>query len=101
MCVSIDEISSLSNLRDFIHRELCAKENLLAEQYTLAETPLTRRQRQCGLQFTLRGPRGVRLGAIWIADFGTVYFYDAHGARYQKIRLKQRLVPDERELVAA
>lgn len=101
MCASIDDISSLCDLRAFVHRELCAKENLLSEQYVLVETPLMRRQRQCGLQFTLQGRRGVRLGAIWIADFGTVYFYDAHGARYQKIRLKQRLVPDERELAVA
>ena len=101
MCVSIEEISSLNDLRAFIHQELCAKENLLAGDYALVEAPLTRRQRQCGLQFTLQGRRGVRLGAIWIADFGTVYFYDAHGARYQKIRLKQRLVPEERGLAAA
>ena len=98
---SIDEIRSLDDLRAFIHRTLCEKENLLADQYVLTELPLSRRQRQCGLQFTLQGPRSLRLGAIWVADFNTVYFYDARGARYLKFRLRQRLSNTGTEPVAA
>jgi hypothetical protein len=52
---------------------------------------LTRRSRACGLQFSLHGPRNVRLGAIWASDHNVVYLYDAQGVRYEKIRLRQRL----------
>jgi hypothetical protein len=31
------------------------------------------------------------LGAIWAADRNVVYLYDAAGARYAKLRLKNRL----------
>jgi hypothetical protein len=41
----------------------------------------------CGLQFCLRGPRNVRLAAIWVADQNVVYLYDASGTRYAKLRL--------------
>jgi hypothetical protein len=43
------------------------------------------------MQFSLRGPRSVRLGAIWAADQNMLYFYDARGQRYLKLRLKQRI----------
>ncbi|MCH7989474.1 MAG: hypothetical protein IID46_10065, partial [Planctomycetes bacterium] len=43
------------------------------------------------LQFSLFGPRSVRLGAIWDSDHNTIYYYDTLGVRYSKIRLKHRL----------
>ena len=98
---SIDDVRSLEDLRALIHRALCEKENLLADQYRLIEVPLNRRQWQCGLQFTLQGPRSIRLGAIWVADFNIVYFYDARGARYQKLRLRQRLAGVEADCAVA
>ena len=93
MCESLDDIRTLDDLRAYVHRTLCEKENLLPDQFTMTETALTRRQRECGLQFSLQGPRSVRLGAIWESDHNTVYFYDAQGVRYRKIRLKHRLLP--------
>jgi hypothetical protein len=89
----VDVVRSIDELRDFIHRTLCEKENLLADQFSMSEMQLIRRGRGCGMQFLLRGPRSVRLGAIWAADHNTIYFYDAHGVRYQKLRLKHRLLP--------
>ena len=58
------EIRTLENLRDFVHNTLCDKENLLAEITSMTQRELSRRGRQCGLQFALQGPRSVRLGAI-------------------------------------
>ena len=49
----------------------------------------------CGIQFCLRGPRDVRLAAIWVADRNVVYLYDARGTRYAKIRLTSRLAMTE------
>jgi hypothetical protein len=91
---TVDEIRSLNELRDFIHQTLCEKENLLEDQFQMTEMQLFRRGRECGLQFSLHGPRSVRLGAIWAADHNTIYFYDARGNRYLKVRLRHRLLPD-------
>lgn len=99
MTETIDAVRSLSDLRTFIHRTLCEKENLLTDQFRMTEMPLTRRGRCCGLQFSLDGPRSVRLGAIWTADHNTVYFYDARGCRYRKIRLPHRLLPEPDQTV--
>jgi hypothetical protein len=78
-------------LRSFIHKTLCEKENLLADQFAMTELQVTREGRLCALQFCLRGPRNVRLAAIWAADQNVVLLYDAAGVRYAKLRLKNRL----------
>lgn len=95
MCESLDEICTLADLRLYIHQTLCEKENLLSDQFAMSEMKLLRRGRDCGLQFSLQGPRSVRLGAIWAADHNMIYFYDAQGERYAKVRLRHRLLPDE------
>jgi hypothetical protein len=84
-------ISTLDELRTFVHHTLCHHENLLIDQSPLGESPLTRGGRPCGLEFTVRGPRAVRLSAIWAADLNIVYFYDARGERFLKIQLACRL----------
>jgi len=88
---SLKTICSLDDLRAFVHRTLCDRENILADQFALSETHLTRNGKLCGMEFNLQGPRSIRLGAIWAADHNTVYFYDARGARFLKLHLPQRL----------
>ena len=95
MCESLDDIRTLDDLRLYIHQTLCQKENLLADQFAMSEMILIRRGRNCGLQFSLQGPRSVRLGAIWASDHNTIYFYDAQGERYAKVRLRHRLLPED------
>ena len=90
----LEAIHSLDELRNFIHAALCEKENLVPEQFKMKEMALVSRGRQCGVQFCLRGPRSVRLGAIWAADQNVLYFYDARGERYLKLRLRQRIFAD-------
>lgn len=89
----IDQVRSLDDLRTFVHRRLCEKENLLAEQFEMTEMQLIRRGRPCGLQFSLQGPRSLRLGAIWAEDHNVLYLYDARGVRYARQKLKHRLLP--------
>jgi hypothetical protein len=91
MIEEVDAIRSLDDLRQYIHETLCRKENLLADQFQMMESKLMRRGRVCGLQFSLQGPRSVRLGAIWTEDRNLIYFYDARGERYLKMRLRHRL----------
>lgn len=94
MCGSVDEIGSVDDLRSFVHQTLCQKENLLGEQFRLTEMRLKRKDRCCGLQFTIHGPRSVRLGAIWAADHNVVYFYDTRGGRYLKVHLRKRFAAE-------
>ena len=98
MSETLAEIRTLDNLRDFVHNTLCDKENLLAEITSMTQRELSRRGRQCGLQFALQGPRSVRLGAIWESDHNQVYFYDTRGTRYHKLQLPNRV---ESESLAA
>lgn len=97
MSFSVDNIQSLNELRQFIHKTLCEKENLLEEQFSMTEMSLIRRGRSCGLQFSINGPRSVRLGAIWASDSNMVYFYDARGERYAKVHLPNRIFMSEEE----
>lgn len=82
---------SLDELRDYVHRTLCRRENLLVEQSPLGELPLMRSGQSCGIQFIVQGPRAVRLSAIWASDLNVIYFYDARGERYMKVALRYRL----------
>ncbi len=86
-----NDVRTLDDLRTFVHRSLCAKENLLPEQFHVTEMQLVRRGRVCGLQFSLHGPRSVRLGAVWASDHNVLYLYDAGGVRYARIELPRRL----------
>lgn len=84
-------LHSLDDLRAYVHATLCEKENLLPEQSRLVEYQLEQAGRNCGLQFYVHGPRLVRLGAIWVADQNLLYFYDARGERYGKLKLEKRI----------
>jgi hypothetical protein len=92
MHATVDDIRTVDDLRRFIHETLCAKENLVAEQFAISEVRLIRGGELCGLQFCVRGPRSVRLAAIWAADRNTIYLYDAKGQRYSKICLERPIV---------
>ncbi len=66
----------------------------------MTEVRLDRQNEPCGLQFSLRGPRNVCLGAIWAADRNVVYLYDARGTRYAKLPLRNGLALQERARAA-
>ena len=100
MSDQVEGIFSLADLKEFIHKTLCEKENLLADQFTMSEMQLTRRSRACGMQFSIHGPRAVRLGAVWDSDHNQIYFYDAAGTRFRKVRLRNRLLPEHEECAA-
>ena len=91
MPATVDDVRTFDELRKFIHETLCAKENLVADEFAITEIRLTRAGELCGLQFCVRGPRSVRLAAIWAADRNTIYLYDAKGQRYSKIALSRQI----------
>lgn len=87
MSVAASGVRSIDALRQYVHERLCRHENLVPEQFALEVTPLTRNGSRCGIQFMLRGPRSVRLGAVWAADYNVLYLYDARGERFAKEQL--------------
>jgi hypothetical protein len=91
MFSTVDAVHTLDDLRRFVHALLCQKENLLPDQFRTSEVALIRQNEPCGLQFCLRGPRSVRLAAVWAAEANFVYLYDAKGTRYSKLRLPHRI----------
>ena len=93
-----EAVFTFDDLRAYVHRILCEKENLLADQFQMIESKLTRGSRNCGLQFTLHGPRSVRLSAIWESGRDAVYFYDAGGERYATVRLPRSVKPADPEV---
>jgi hypothetical protein len=100
MHTTVNDIHTLDELRQFIHKNLSEKENLLDDQLRITEVRLTSGSGPCGLQFCLRGPRNVRLAAIWVADRNVVYLYDASGERYAKLRLTNELALQEQTRAA-
>lgn len=84
-------VQTMDALRRYVHERLCRHENLVADQFALEVTPLTRKGTLCGLQFLLRGPRSVRLGAVWASDHNQLYLYDARGERFHKEQLSGQI----------
>lgn len=91
MINSIEEVRTLNDLRNYIHLSLCARENLLPDQSGILESRLVKRGEECGRQFTVHGPRSVKLGAIWTSEHNEIFFYGTNGERFMKITLPQRL----------
>ena len=94
------EIHTIDQLHAWVHERLCRRENLLEEMFTTRVAVLMRGRVPCGRQFTLQGPRCVKLSAVWAADQNVVYFYDTRGQRYAKVDLANRL-SGESEATAA
>ena len=84
-------LGTLQALHEFVHETLCESENLLQDQFRTQQLPLKSKGRLCGIEYSLRGPRSIRLAAIWAADQNIVYFYNAAGQRYLKVKLTHRL----------
>ena len=82
---------SWEELISYVHKTLCKRENLVADQFPISEMPLSKAGNACGVQFTLHGPRQLRLSAIWASEQNVIYFYDTGGKRYLKIPLRYRL----------
>ena len=88
-------IRTIDELRSYVQTTLCQKENLLLEQSKLRQAPLVKQGKMCGFQFSVLGPRQVRLGAVWASDHNDIYFYDTRGNRYHKVHLPEQITLSE------
>ncbi len=84
-------LESFDELHSFVHQTLCESENLLSEQFETRKSPLVIKDRVCAIEYRLRGPRSLKLAAIWAADTNVIYFYNARGERNLKVKLTTRL----------
>ena len=87
MDTNVAEISTLEELRNFVHETICDRQQLLSEAFPLHVRVLTRNGRPCGQHFLLFGPRAVQFSAIWNANGGTILFYDCNGDRFHRCDL--------------
>ena len=79
--------ATLNELRDYVHRELCLKNDFEPGAFEITERYLQRGGQPCGIYFCLHGPRSVKITAIWETRRNTVLYYDSAGGRIGKTRL--------------
>ena len=81
------QITSITDLRDFVQKELCDQNELEVGAFRLTERVLEKGGAPCGIFFCLHGPRSVRLVAIWETTRNTILFYSSSGERIQRVQL--------------
>jgi len=74
-------------LKDFVYRTLCHREQLVVGAFPMKEHVLRRKNTPCGILFVVHGPRSVVFKAVWEIDRNTVLFYGSSGERFQTTRL--------------
>ncbi len=92
--MTLQEIENVDDLHRYVHMMLCEKENLLDNQFETQRSAVTKAEKVCGFHFALKGPRNLKLSAVWSAEKNLLYFYDAKGERYEKLTLP-KYVPFE------
>ena len=83
---SID-IDNLSQLRKFVSRTLCQRNDFEEGVFQVTEKILTKCGKLCGMFFCLHGPRSVKLTAVWETENNSIIFYGSTGEKFQKIVL--------------
>ena len=86
---SREPIRDLSELRNYVSRILCQRNDIEVGVFQISERVLTRRGKPCGIFFCLHGPRSVKLTAIFETDKNCVLFYGSSGEKFQKTKLTQ------------
>jgi len=97
MGIAVRAFATLEHLRTYVHDTLCEHDALEPANSPLSQSPITRRGRVCGLFFLVRGPRSVKLYAVWAGDDNRILFYDSTGIRYAETRLSE--APDPARVV--
>lgn len=91
-------LPTLEELRQHVHKELCAHDQLDPAQTPLFEGVITRAGKPCGLFFQVQGPRMLRTYALWAGEENRILFYDSGGVRFGEVRLSE--APDPLKVAA-
>ncbi|HEY1861620.1 MAG TPA: hypothetical protein VGG61_14765 [Gemmataceae bacterium] len=89
MCLAV-ALPTWDELRDYVQRILCGRDQIDPSQTALIEVPIHRLGRQCGVLFRARGPRLQQTHAIWAAEEDRLLFYDSRGVRFAETHLTER-----------
>ena len=90
-------LPTLPALREHVHAVLCQHEQLDPAQTPLSQAVITRRDRPCGLFFQARGPRQLKVYAVWAGEEDRILFYDSTGGRFAETFLSDS--PDPARLI--
>ncbi len=60
MAANAPNIKNLENLREFVNKTLCSRDQLLVGAFRMTEHVLHRKDKPCGIFFCLHGPRAVK-----------------------------------------
>lgn len=85
------QIETINQLRQFVSRTLCQRNDFEEGIFQITERHLTRGNKNCGIFFCLHGPRSVKLTAVWESERNTILFYGATGKRFQRSSLDGEL----------
>jgi hypothetical protein len=91
MTATVQTVTCLKNLREFVNQTLCDHNFLEPDAYPLSEHILVRGDRPCGIFFCLHGPRAVKFTAVWDGERNTLLFYGCRGERILKLQLEGAL----------
>ena len=97
MAAAVRAFATFEELRNYVHETLCEHDVLEPATSPLSQSLITRRGQACGLFFLVRGPRSVKLYAVWAGDENRILFYDSTGVRYAETRLSD--APDPASVV--
>lgn len=87
MQVSFVSVPTLDSLRDHVLAVLCHNDCLDPTQSILEQAVMMKKGEPCGLLFQVRGPRNLRISAVWVAHEDRILFYDSAGTRVAESRL--------------
>lgn len=85
------DIKNISQLRQFVSRTLCQKNDFEEGVFQVTEKILTKCGKLCGVLFCLHGPRSIKLTAVWDTDTNSILFYGSTGERFKKILIPSGL----------
>jgi len=88
------QIKTINQLRQFVSKTLCQRNDFEEGIFQITERYLTRGNKNCGIFFCLHGPRSVKLTAVWESERNTILFYGATGERFQRSSLGGELLID-------
>ena len=98
MAATVAALPRLEDLRRHVLRTLCAHDQLDPAQTPLHQAVITRAGKPCGLFFQVKGPRLLKVYAVWAGEENRVLFYDSTGLRFAETRLSEG--PDPLDLAA-
>ena len=96
MKTTLLSLPTFAKLREHVHQTLCSCDGLDPAQSPMQEALLMRSGKPCGMTFYVKGPRLLKIYAVWAAKEKRILFYDSMGNRFAETKLEKS--PDVKKL---